>query len=94
MFRYQSTFDFQVRDQDVLLEQLSQLTNHLGVDYLPALAETIRRVGGQSGTLYLTEDLQRVAYWSTDEPADWPMGVIIAQWHLLEDHGGEVDRLG
>lgn len=93
MFRYQSTFDFQVRDEDVLLAQLTDLRDRTEEDLLPALAETVRRVGGEQGVLYLTRDLQGVAYWTTDEPVVWVEGLVVAQWHLLADHGGEVETL-
>lgn len=98
MLRFTTVTDVAVRDEDVLLDQLTQVRDRTGVDALPDLIDTIRRVTGgdtpDEGVLYLTNDFNGVVYWSTDEPADWPQGMVIARWAIIAEHGTEVDRLG
>lgn len=98
MIRFTSTQDVQVRNEDVLLDQLNAFTKRTGIDVLPALGDTVRRVaegpnGGLEGTLYLTSDLQSNPYWTTETPTDWPHGLIVAQYVILFDNGTEADLL-
>jgi hypothetical protein len=98
MLRFTTVTDIAIRDEDVLLGQLTRVRDHTGVDALPDLIDTIRRVTRgdtpDEGVLYLTHDLQGVVYWSADEPTEWPLGIVIARWTIIAEHGTEVDRLG
>jgi hypothetical protein len=91
VFRYTAAFDFQVSDEDVLIDQLTALRDRTGEDLLPALARTIQRMQRGQGTLYLTRDLQGTAYWTDEQPIGWVEGLVVAKWVLLADHGGEVE---
>ena len=93
MFRFTSVTDVQVRDEDVLVSQLTEFTKRTGQDVLPALGDTVRLLGTDEGTLYLTANLQGIWYWSTEEPPEWPAGLVVARWALIADHGTETDVL-
>lgn len=98
MLRFTTVTDVAVRDEDVLLGQLTRVRDETGVDALPDLIDTIRRLtrgdNPDEGVLYLTADLQGVIYWTPDEPIEWTLGIVIARWAVIAEHGTEVDRLG